>query len=154
MRELLRWKRNTSSRVIPELSVAFCIFRPGSRTTFIRLSSKVKKRGVFCPIFLLPPLSPKKAFHQNCRVQTEYADDNTTPISIQAIVPYEVLDTLPVEDDDGPSVLLLPSQGGEGFVGRLLSNTRFVIGLTIIVGLSASYTTDLASWKALVEVFQ
>lgn len=152
MRELLRWKRNTSNRVIPELSVAFCIFHPGSRTTFIRLSSKVKNGG-FCPIFCYPLFS-KKAFHQNCRVQTEYADDNTTPISIQAIVPYEALGTLPVEDDDGPSVLLLPSQGGEGFVGRLLSNTRFVIGLTIIVGLSASYTTDLASWKALVEVFQ
>lgn len=144
------WLANTGRPCLPQA--------PQMRAEYV----KEGESGIVCQILCIPPSIPHdvyssviKGFHPNCRVRTETYDDGQTPDSIQVIVPYEALGAIPLEDE--PRQMSGDNGGGGGcssLVGRMLGNTRFVIGLTIIVGLSASYTTDLSSWKALVEVFQ
>ncbi len=113
-----------------------------------------REKGVLCKLLYIPPsmdyntYAPVvKAFHPECRVQVEIDADENTEL-IRVLVPYAALAASASSLDGGSA------SGGGGFLMRLLDNPRFVIGLTIAVTLSASYTTDLASWKALVQMIQ
>lgn len=121
-----------------------------------------REKGILCKLLYIPPsmdyntYAPVvKAFHPECRVQVETNTDENTEI-IRVLVPYSALPPSPSYDAETPFPLSIGggSSSSGGFLLRLLDNPRFVIGLTIVVALSASYTTDIGSWKALVGLFR
>lgn len=119
-----------------------------------------REKGILCKLLYIPPsidyntYAPVvKAFHPECRVQVETNTDENTEI-IRVLVPYSALPPSPSSDAEAPFSLSIDGSNSGGFLLRLLDNPRFVIGLTIVVALSASYTTDIGSWKALVGLFR
>lgn len=116
--------------------------------------------GIVCQLLYIPKSVPfgeyqevVKGFHPGCKLERKRNEDEGTE-TVKIMVPFLALDD---GQRDLPPPPSLVSGGGNrigNFLLGLLDEPRFVIALSLIVTLSASYTTEWKSWTALAEALQ
>ena len=115
--------------------------------------------GIVCQLLYIPKSVPfgeyeevVKGFHQGCKLQRQKNEEEGTE-TVKIMIPFLALD-----DGQLQQPLNIPGSGGgnriKGFVLGLFDEPRFVVALSLIVTLSASYTTEWKSWTALAEALQ
>jgi hypothetical protein len=119
--------------------------------------------GIVCQLLYIPKAVPfgeyeevVKGFHPGCKLQRQRNEEEGTE-TVKIMIPFLALEEVhPLQSPQQQQQQT--SQGhasrfGNFLVG-LLDEPKFVIALSLIITLSASYNTEWTSWTALGEALQ
>lgn len=121
--------------------------------------------GIVCQLLYIPKSVPfgeyeevVKGFHPGCKLQRQKNEEEGTE-TVKIMIPFLALEDMNSAQQQREQLSPSSSSGGgesriRNFLTGLLDEPRFVIALSLIVTLSASYTTEWKSWIALGEALQ